>query len=336
MGNVIKNGNYCVYVHTSPSGKMYVGQTGLKPEYRWGSDGKRYLEVKKNGDYLQPAFARAILKYGWDSFEHQIIASNLTKEEADNFEKLLIKKLNTMDSKYGYNLREGGSNGALSKETRRRISESTKGEKSHMYGKHLNESTKKKISDFRKGVLASEETKRKMSESRKGENNYFYGKHHTEESRRKISESQKGLRMGKNHIGARRVKQYDLQGNLLKIWDCMSDAGRELGISNHNIYNCCKDNRKTSGGFIWRYFEDEITNEYLAWCNESPPDKYSKKCVAQYSLSGELICIFESMAEAELQTGVSHSGISKCCRKERNQTGGFIWRYYENEEREVS
>ena len=332
MSNVIENGNYCVYVHTSPSGKRYVGQTKMKPERRW-NNGNGYL-TQKNGNYLQPAFARAILKYGWDSFEHQIIANNLTKEEADNFEKLLINKLNTMDAKYGYNLRAGGSNGDLSEETRRRISESTKGEKSHMYGKHLNESTKKKISDYRKGRLASEETKRKMSESRKGKNNYFYGKHHTEESRKKISENQKGLRMGKNHVGARKVKQYDLQGNLLKIWDCMSDAARALGISNHNIYSCCKGHRKTSGGFIWRYFEDELTNEYLALCNATPYDIHFKKCVAQYSLSGNLICVFESMAEAELKTGIAYSGISMCCNGKRKSAGGYAWQYYNNNNNE--
>lgn len=329
MSNMIENGNYCVYIHTSPSGKRYVGQTGRSPEERW-NNGKGYL-TKKNNSYLQPAFSRAILKYGWENFEHQIIANNLTKEEADTFEKLLINKLNTMDAQYGYNLREGGSNGGLSEETRKRISESTKGEKSHMYGKHLSESTKTKISNSRKGVLASEETKRKMSESRKGENNYFYGKHHTEESRKKISESQKGLRMGENHVGSRKVKQYDLKGNLLKIWNCMSDAGRELGISNHGIYGCCKGNYKTSGGFIWRYFEDELTDEYLAWCNESSPDKYSKKCVVQYSLFGEFICIFKSMTEAELKTGVPHSSISKCCNGKRKTAGGFVWKYYIDE-----
>ena len=34
MGNIIENGNYCVYVHTSPSGKMYVGQTGKELRIR--------------------------------------------------------------------------------------------------------------------------------------------------------------------------------------------------------------------------------------------------------------------------------------------------------------
>ena len=92
MSNVIENGNYCVYVHTSPSGKKYVGQTRTSLKKRW-RNGEGYLYKYKDSDeYKQPAFARAILKYGWENIEHEIIASNLTKEEADNFEKLLIKE----------------------------------------------------------------------------------------------------------------------------------------------------------------------------------------------------------------------------------------------------
>lgn len=129
MSNMIENGNYCVYVHISPSGKKYVGQTRTKPERRWGKNGSYYLHKKKNGEYAQPAFANAILKYGWENFDHEIIASNLTKEEANNFEKLLIEKLNTMNPKCGYNLREGGHNSHISEETRKKISESLKGKK---------------------------------------------------------------------------------------------------------------------------------------------------------------------------------------------------------------
>ena len=121
MNDVIENGNYCVYVHTSPSGKRYVRQTKLKPERRWGKDGSYYLKKKDNGEYAQRFFAHAIIKYGWESFEHEIVASNLTKEEADNFEKLLIEKLNTMNHLYGYNLREGGSHGTLSEDSRKKI-----------------------------------------------------------------------------------------------------------------------------------------------------------------------------------------------------------------------
>ena len=55
---------YCVYRHTSPSGKVYIGQTCLKPEYRW-RNGKGYK--------TQILFYRAIKKYGWDNISHQII-----------------------------------------------------------------------------------------------------------------------------------------------------------------------------------------------------------------------------------------------------------------------
>ena len=47
--------NYTVYLHTSPSGKYYVGITGTSIEKRW----------KKNGEgYKNQVFYKAIEKYG--------------------------------------------------------------------------------------------------------------------------------------------------------------------------------------------------------------------------------------------------------------------------------
>lgn len=48
--------NYCVYKHTSPSGKVYVGITELKPKYRW-NNGKGYTRTDE-----QILFKRAIIK----------------------------------------------------------------------------------------------------------------------------------------------------------------------------------------------------------------------------------------------------------------------------------
>lgn len=332
MSNIIKNGNYCVYAHTSPSGKMYIGLTGLKPEKRW-ENGKGYLSKTKtkNGKYHQPAFAQAILKYGWNNFEHEVVARNLTKEEADNFEKLLIEKLNTTNPKYGYNIKEGGSNGGHSEETKRKLSEFNK-------GKHLSEEHKNKISESNKGKCLSEETKKKLSEANKGKNtgekNYLYGKHLSEETKRKISEANKGKLVGANNPHATKVNQYDLDGNIIKIWSSIVDASRELKMSKQSIYQCCSNcytNCKTAGGFIWRYSNDELTKEYIDSCNK----RWNEKSVAQYCLSGELICVFNNITEAELKTGVSHSHISSCCRGDRKTAGGFIWKYYENNENSI-
>lgn len=245
MEKTIEDKNYCVYVHTSPSGKKYVGQTCRDPEKRWGKNGIHYLQKKKN-KYQHPAFANAILKYGWENFEHEVIASNLTKEEADNFEKLLIKELNTMDFKYGYNCMSGGSNGTPSEETRKRQSEAQKGEKSHRYGKHLTEEMKKRLSEAHKGKVFSEDTRKNMSKAKSGENHPLYGTHRSEETKRKIRDGQK----------KHKVIQYSLQVELIKVWDCMTDAGKELGIDISNILKCCKGKRPHAGGFIWRDYED--------------------------------------------------------------------------------
>lgn len=246
MGKIIGNGNYCVYIHTSPSGKRYIGQTCQDPKQRWGKNGIKYLSKRKN-KYIHPAFANAILKYGWDNIEHEIIASNLTKEEADNFEKILIFKLDTMNPEFGYNCTSGGSNGTPSEETRRRQSEAQSGEKSHKYGKHLSDETKKKISDSHKGRVFSEETRRIMSEAKSGKNHPFYGTHRSEETKKKIREAQK----------MHKIVQYSLQGELIRVWDCMTDAGKELGIDVSNILKCCKGKRPNAGGFIWKDYNDE-------------------------------------------------------------------------------
>ena len=274
MGNMIENGNYCVYVHTSPSGKMYVGQTGIEPEKRWGKNGNGYLQkYKHNNEYTQPAFARAIIKYGWNNINHEIVASNLTKEEACIFEKILIEKLLTASPHYGYNCTIGGEGCSPSEETRKKlseshkgikhseetkkkISESLKGENNHLYGKHLAEETKMKIGEAHKGRVLTEEHKKKIGKANKAEKHPMYGKHHTEESKKKSSESHKGLLAGVKNPNARKVLQYDLDGNLINVLDCISEAERKLGLSKHSVYRCCKGLRKTTGGYIWKYYED--------------------------------------------------------------------------------
>ena len=105
-------------------------------------------------------------------------------------------------------------------------------------------------------------TKQRKSEIMKGENNPMYGKcgtdspfydkHHTEESKKKMSEANKGKK-----YRAKKIIQYDLEMNVIKIWDCMSDVKRELGISCTGICLCCKGKQLTAGGFVWQYAKEE-------------------------------------------------------------------------------
>ena len=95
---------YCVYMHTNKlNNKKYIGITCRPVEARWNS-GKGYK--------LNRHFWSAIQKYGWDNFIHEILASNLSKEEAQKLEVELISVYNTTDENFGYNVSIGGEGGA--------------------------------------------------------------------------------------------------------------------------------------------------------------------------------------------------------------------------------
>ena len=131
---------WCVYKHTSPNGKVYIGITSQKPEHRWGKDG--------NGYKTQQHFWNAIQKYGWTNFKHEIIVSELSEEEAYKKEIELIEFYNSINQEYGYNCSVGGEKSAygvvVSEEYKQKCRQRVLGENNPFYGKrHTNESKEK-------------------------------------------------------------------------------------------------------------------------------------------------------------------------------------------------
>jgi hypothetical protein len=147
--------NYVVYVHINKTnGKRYYGITSQRPERRW-----------RNGEgYNTQYFSRAINKYGWDGFDHIIIARGLTEEEAKWLEVEMIATHNTNDPKFGYNITSGGDGVS-----------GLKGEKSHWYGKHHTKESVLKFSGINNGTSRSViciTTKRVFLTVRKGADTY--------------------------------------------------------------------------------------------------------------------------------------------------------------------
>ena len=71
-------------------------------------------------------------------------------------------------------------------------------------------------------------------------------------------------------------------------------------------------------GSFWSYRQlEKIT----------PKTDLRVKPVKQYSLNQEFIATFESASEASRRTGISKTCITRCCRGERENSGGFIWNY---------
>lgn len=93
---------YIVYKHTNKiNGKVYIGKTCQDPEVRYGSNGIGYR--------FCPYFYNAIIKYGWENFDHEILFADLSAEEANEKEIICIKQYNACDPEYGYNIRGGGN-----------------------------------------------------------------------------------------------------------------------------------------------------------------------------------------------------------------------------------
>ena len=172
-----KDNEFVVYKHTTPNNKVYIGITSNKITRRW-QNGYGYRGNKH--------FYNAILKYGWDNIKHEILFTNLSKQEACNKEVELISKYNSSNPKYGYNHSCGGECGAkgvvLTSERKKKISEANLGRKH-------SEETKKKISEHNKGKRCSDYNRQKLSETRKGKGNPMYGKKFSKEHITKIGMS---------------------------------------------------------------------------------------------------------------------------------------------------
>ena len=127
---------YSVYMHRNiVNGKVYIGVTKQAPEKRF-QNGYGYK-------YSNLDFWRDIEKYGWDKFEHKILLSGLSKDEASIKEKEFIDKYSSTDKKYGYNKLEGGFRAKrpdASALMRKRV-----GKLNPNYGKKVNDKTKKAL-----------------------------------------------------------------------------------------------------------------------------------------------------------------------------------------------
>lgn len=194
-----KNGEICsIYLLTNiVNGKIYIGQTWLPLHIRMGKEGSNY----KNSLYLYGA----IQKHGADKFQYEILVQCRDQESADYLEEYFINQYDSRNHQIGYNLKEGGSAGRHSDETRKKISETLKAQAATWSPEELAKRSAP-IAGWWTGKERGPQTEEKKQHTIAFMKNWhadnqhpMLGKHHSEESLRKISEASKGHSVSDEH-----------------------------------------------------------------------------------------------------------------------------------------
>lgn len=242
---------------------------------------------------------RAVKKYGWDNFRHDILCVVHSKELADLFEQHYISKYNTFDRNHGYNLTKGGG-GVLGctwdEERKKRRSKMVSGEANPMYGRHHSREVCERMSRERKGKPLRQEHREKVT-------------------RALIEQTQKQRKA---------VRQLDLNGNVVATYPSLQDAAAAVGHGHADIVRVCQGKGHTAYGFAWEYVDDELR----AKADEVRKNKSTNKMgVVQLTLDGIEIAHYDSMVVAQQETGLNRNKIADCCHGCIDTYAGYRWKF---------
>lgn len=162
--------NFYVYIYFDQNNiPFYVGK---------GKNSRYYICKHLYKNCSNRLLKNKIYVIGVKNIKIKFLYTDLTEEEANEREEYWISYYGRRDLNRGplCNLTNGGE--GVSGQNR-------SGENNGMFGKHLSEETKKKLSAAHKGKTAWNKGRPGM----KGETHPFFGKHHSKETTQKISQS---------------------------------------------------------------------------------------------------------------------------------------------------
>ena len=335
MNDLSKRNDFCVYIHTSPSGKTYVGQTCGNPKRRW-SGGHGY----RSNRY----FWSAIQKYGWKSFKHDILIDGLNQDDANFWEQRLIRFFNSDDRRFGYNIQEGGrSAGGMSDEA-----------KAHMVAvkSGLNAPNAravavfnlegKRIGTYGCTIFAADAYGIKRStvlthlSKRSGTcGGYIFryvddvGDVSQLPQNEVYKPNEKRSLRSANNRKAKSINVYELDGTFICQFRSVSEASEYLRVGASSVCEALHRSNGTCGRKIVRYAE------CVSGCYDldiSVPVAYkqnllTRKPVCQYTRSGKFVASYGSITIASETTGINLQAISRCLRGHGKCSGGFQWKY---------
>lgn len=232
--------DWTVYVHTCrTNGKRYVGITSRQAGARWRANGTGYN--------TQPKFWNAIKKHGWNGFDHEIVASCPSPFDACSLERELIKKYDSHHN--GYNSSDGGelfhgithtpivqfSLDGKRLSTFQSISEAARA--TGIAIADISRAAKWSVDDVHDGV----------SKSGGFQWRYYDDVGEADSIRRYKPYKTKNQRQ---------VVQFDLDWNVIAIYESLADAGRALDVAAASVWKACSGKKKRICDSYWRYLDD--------------------------------------------------------------------------------
>lgn len=125
-----------------------------------------------------------------------------------------------------------------------------------------------------------------------------------------------------NNFPRKRIKQYDLDGNFIKLWESAAEAARFYNVKRGYISGAAKKHHKTLN-YQWCYEDEEISDFYL---------RKDQKPIAQYDLNNNLVNVYKTMIDIEKQNeGYKRNNICAAIRKDKTSYG-YKWKYIRKEE----
>lgn len=239
---------YIYSINNPINGKKYIGQTTRKFKKRIWEYKSAYTNNKFTNEHLGNAFK----KYMWNNFEFKIIDTAQTIDELNQKEIFYIKKYNTTNRDFGYNIATGGNNTIPTKETLKKMSLAHLGIKQH------DEWVKNRIS--KKGSEEAKKYGRSKTEEekeylRKISPKYWEGKKRSEETKRKIKET----KLKQKPVITSQYKEVFIWDKtnfqLLDIFVSTGIAAKKFNMIQSTVSRWCFKN-KIKDGKIWSYIGD--------------------------------------------------------------------------------
>lgn len=118
---------------------------------------------------------------------------------------------------------------------------------------------------------------------------------------------------GKDCPNSKRICQIGLDGKLIRIWDCATDASNELNIDQASISMVCKGKRKTAGSFVWVHEKDYNPNKNYSRTRQKKDMGRGTKPVLLLDDDGNIIQEFYSLNSVSEVLDICPQSVSDIC-----------------------